>query len=87
MLGLNGQTFSSRTGKTSCLPNGNIMSRQGTKIIKFLDGGLEITFRVAGLDEIKRWILTLDPEGRKSSRIWFGRIYPRIWLNIQKALS
>ena len=26
------------------------------------DGGLELTFRVAGLDEIKRWILSLGPE-------------------------
>jgi predicted DNA-binding transcriptional regulator YafY len=29
---------------------------------KFPDGGLEMTFRVAGLDEIKRWVLSLGPE-------------------------
>ena len=32
------------------------------KIIKLLDGSLEITFRVAGLDEIKRWVLSFGPE-------------------------
>ena len=26
------------------------------------DGSLELTFRVAGLDEIKRWILSFGPE-------------------------
>ena len=26
------------------------------------DGSLELTFKVAGLDEIKRWILSLGPE-------------------------
>jgi len=26
------------------------------------DGSLEITFRVAGLDEIKRWVLSFGPE-------------------------
>jgi len=26
------------------------------------DGSLELTFRVAGLDEIKRWVLSLGPE-------------------------
>ena len=32
------------------------------KITKLPDGSLEITFRVAGLDEIKRWILSFGPE-------------------------
>ena len=32
------------------------------KITKVPDGSLEITFRVAGLDEIKRWILSFGPE-------------------------
>jgi predicted DNA-binding transcriptional regulator YafY len=27
-------------------------------------GGLEMTFRVAGLDEIKRWILSFGPEAQ-----------------------
>jgi len=35
---------------------------ESQKITKLLDGGLEITFRVAGLDEIKRWILSFEPE-------------------------
>ena len=26
------------------------------------DGSLELTFRVAGLDEIKRWVLSFGPE-------------------------
>jgi predicted DNA-binding transcriptional regulator YafY len=28
------------------------------------DGSLELTFRVAGLDEIKRWVLSFGPECR-----------------------
>ena len=28
------------------------------------DGSLELTFRIAGLDEIKRWILSFGPEAR-----------------------
>ena len=35
---------------------------ESQKITKLPDGGLEITFRVAGLDEIKRWILSFGPE-------------------------
>jgi predicted DNA-binding transcriptional regulator YafY len=35
---------------------------ESQKITKLSDGSLEITFRVAGLDEIKRWILSFDPE-------------------------
>ncbi|MBM4305131.1 MAG: WYL domain-containing transcriptional regulator [Deltaproteobacteria bacterium] len=35
---------------------------ESQKIIKLPGGGLEITFRVAGLDEIKRWILSFGPE-------------------------
>ena len=29
---------------------------------KLLDGSLELTFQVAGLDEIKQWIMSLGPE-------------------------
>jgi predicted DNA-binding transcriptional regulator YafY len=32
------------------------------KTSKLPDGGLEIAFRVAGLEEIKRWVLSLGPE-------------------------
>ena len=35
---------------------------ESQKIAKLLNGSLEITFRVAGLDEIKRWILSFGPE-------------------------
>jgi predicted DNA-binding transcriptional regulator YafY len=35
---------------------------ESQKIVKQPDGSIEITFRVAGLDEIKRWILSLGPE-------------------------
>jgi predicted DNA-binding transcriptional regulator YafY len=31
-------------------------------IQKQIDGGIEISFRVAGLDEIKQWVLSLGPE-------------------------
>jgi len=32
------------------------------KITKLPDGSLEMAFRVAGLDEIKRWVLSFGPE-------------------------
>jgi predicted DNA-binding transcriptional regulator YafY len=35
---------------------------ESQKITKLPDGNLEITFRVAGVDEIKRWILSLGPK-------------------------
>jgi predicted DNA-binding transcriptional regulator YafY len=35
---------------------------ESQKITKLANGGLEITFRVAGLDEVKRWILSFGPE-------------------------
>ncbi len=35
---------------------------ESQKITKLPDGSLEITFRVAGLDEIKRWVLSFGPE-------------------------
>jgi predicted DNA-binding transcriptional regulator YafY len=35
---------------------------ESQKVTKLPDGGLEITFRVAGLDEIKGWILSFGPE-------------------------
>jgi len=33
-------------------------------IQKQFDGAIEITFRVAGLEEIKQWVLSLGPEAR-----------------------
>jgi WYL domain len=35
---------------------------ESQKARKLPDGGLELTFRVAGLEEIKRWVLGLGPE-------------------------
>ncbi|MDI6756218.1 MAG: WYL domain-containing protein [Thermodesulfobacteriota bacterium] len=35
---------------------------ESQKVTKLPDGGLEITFRVAGLDEIRRWVLSFGPE-------------------------
>jgi len=35
---------------------------ESQKVTKLPDGGMEVAFRVAGLDEIKRWILSFGPE-------------------------
>jgi predicted DNA-binding transcriptional regulator YafY len=35
---------------------------ESQKIARLPDGSLEVSFQVAGLDEIKRWILSLGPE-------------------------
>jgi predicted DNA-binding transcriptional regulator YafY len=35
---------------------------ESQKVNKLPDASLEITFRVAGLDEIRRWILSFGPE-------------------------
>jgi len=35
---------------------------ESQKITKLPNGSLEMTFRVAGLDEIKRWVLSFGPE-------------------------
>ena len=35
---------------------------ESQKNTKLPEGGLEMTFRVTGLDEIKRWILSFGPE-------------------------
>ena len=35
---------------------------ESQEIQKLFDGGIEINFRVAGLDEIKQWVLSLGPE-------------------------
>jgi len=37
---------------------------ESQKITKLPNGSLEMTFRVAGLDEIKRWILSFGPEAQ-----------------------
>jgi predicted DNA-binding transcriptional regulator YafY len=35
---------------------------ESQKITKLPNGGLEMSFRIAGLDEIKRWVLSFGPE-------------------------
>ena len=35
---------------------------ESQQIQKLIDGGIEISFRVAGLDEIRQWVLSLGPE-------------------------
>jgi len=35
---------------------------ESQKITKLPNGSLEMAFRVAGLDEIKRWVLSFGPE-------------------------
>lgn len=35
---------------------------QSQRIQKLIDGGIEISFRVAGLDEIRQWVLGMGPE-------------------------
>ena len=44
------------------LLGGEKIWHESQKTAKFQDGTMEITFRVAGLDEIKRWVLSLGPE-------------------------
>ena len=36
--------------------------QESQKYKKLSDGSLEMTFQVVGLDEIKQWIISLDPE-------------------------
>ncbi len=35
---------------------------ESQKVTKLPEGGLEMAFQVAGLDEIKRWVLSFGPE-------------------------
>ena len=37
---------------------------ESQKITKMPNGALEMTFQVAGLDEIKRWVLSFGPEAQ-----------------------
>ena len=63
---------------------------ESQKITKLPDGSAEITFRVAGLDQIKRWILSFGPECRvldpEKLKEMVHKDYLKIWLNIQRAL-
>lgn len=35
---------------------------ESQRIQKFIDGGIEISFKVAGLDEMRQWVLSMGPE-------------------------
>jgi predicted DNA-binding transcriptional regulator YafY len=35
---------------------------ESQQIQKLIDGGIDISFKVAGLDEIRQWVLSLGPE-------------------------
>lgn len=37
---------------------------ESQKVTRLPDGGLEVAFRAAGLDEIKRWVLSFGPEAQ-----------------------
>ena len=43
---------------------GEKMWHESQQVRTLPDGGLELAFRVAGLDEVKMWILSLGPEAR-----------------------
>ena len=57
---------------------------ESQKITKLPDGSLEITFRVAGLDEIKRWVLSFGPEAQVLEPAKFKEI---ILSDLQKSLG
>ena len=57
---------------------------ESQKVTKLPDGSLEITFRVAGLDEIKRWILSLGPEAQVLEP---SRLKQRVRADLQKSLG
>lgn len=48
------------------------------------DGSLELTFRVAGLDEIKWWILSFDPEAQILEP---AKLREMIRIELQKSLG
>ncbi|MGA2958025.1 MAG: transcriptional regulator [Thermodesulfobacteriota bacterium] len=57
---------------------------ESQKIIKLSDGSMEITFRIAGLDEIKRWILSFGPECQVLEPV---RLKELIRADLQKSLG
>jgi predicted DNA-binding transcriptional regulator YafY len=57
---------------------------ESQKVSKLPDGGLEMTFRVAGLDEIKRWILSFGPEAQVLEP---SRLKQMICVDLQKSLG
>ena len=57
---------------------------ESQKITKLPDGSLEMTFRVAGLDEIKRWVLSLGPEAQVLEP---ARLKQMVRAGLQKSLG
>ena len=57
---------------------------ESQKVTKLPDGRLEITFRVAGLDEIKRWILSFGPEAQVLEP---SRLKQMVRVALQKSLG
>jgi predicted DNA-binding transcriptional regulator YafY len=41
---------------------GEKLWHQSQRIQKLIDGGIEISFKVAGLEEIQQWVLSMGPE-------------------------
>jgi predicted DNA-binding transcriptional regulator YafY len=57
---------------------------ESQKTTKNRDGSLEMTFRVAGLDEIKRWVLSFGPEAQVLEP---SRLKQMIRADLQKSLG
>ncbi len=57
---------------------------ESQRTTKLPDGGLEITFRVAGLDEIKGWILSFGPECQVLEPSKLGKM---VRADLQKSLG
>ncbi len=57
---------------------------ESQKITKLPEGSLEMTFRVAGLDEIKRWVLSFGPEAQVLEPL---RLKQMVRADLQKSLG
>jgi predicted DNA-binding transcriptional regulator YafY len=57
---------------------------ESQKITKLSDGSLEMAFRVAGLEEIKRWILSFGPEAQVLEP---SRLKQMVRADLQKSLG
>ena len=57
---------------------------ESQKIKQNGDGSIEVTFRVAGLDEINRWILSFGPEAQVLEP---SRLKQMVCVDLQKSLG
>jgi predicted DNA-binding transcriptional regulator YafY len=57
---------------------------ESQKAKKNSDGSLELSFRIAGLDEIKRWILSFGPEAQVLEP---SRLKQMVCVDLQKSLG